>query len=123
VELSTTLHRKKREYEAMYLIRPDVEEDLLNSIVEKVGTSISENEGEIMKTARWSKRYLAYPINDYKEGYYVIVRFMGNNKSLTALDYILRFTPEIMRSLVTFCKVDKRQLRARARRERREVKK
>lgn len=107
----------------MYLIKPDLTDDALEAVVTKVNGSISENDGNILKSQRWSKRYLAYPVKDYKEGYYVILRFMGYNSTLTALEYVLRFSPEILRSLVLVCEPNKRLLRATAKHNRKEAKK
>lgn len=121
--VDNNLHRKNREYEIMYLIKPDLTDEALEAIVAKVNDAINNNDGSIVKSQRWSKRYLAYPVNDYKEGYYVILRFMGLNSTLSALDYVLRFSPEIIRSMVLVCQPNKRLLRATAKHSKKEAKK
>ena len=63
---------KVNAYEALFIIDMSEGEAGVKPLVEKFRTLISEN-AEITGINEWGKRILAYPINDKKEGYYVLV--------------------------------------------------
>jgi len=62
-------------YETLYLTRPDLNEEDLGKIQQKLQDSISNNEGEIVKADKWAERELAYEIQDHKRGVYYILVF------------------------------------------------
>jgi small subunit ribosomal protein S6 len=49
---------------------------------------------------RWNKRYLAYPIKNYTEGFYVIYRWFSTPQFLTDLNYHLRYSDGCLRHLI-----------------------
>ncbi|KQO10620.1 small subunit ribosomal protein S6 [Paenibacillus algorifonticola] len=88
-----------RKYEVMYIVRPDVEQEALQAVVEKFNGIIS-NGGEVTKQDVSGKRRLAYEINKIREGYYVLVHFNGTTEVVNELDRILKITDEVIRFLV-----------------------
>jgi small subunit ribosomal protein S6 len=80
---------KQRNYETLYLVRPDVGNDELSSLQEKIVNSIISNQGEIQKNEKWSERQLAYPINKYKNGYYYILTYKALPKVVSDIEKLL----------------------------------
>ena len=64
-----------RDYEVLYILRPDMSEEEYTAAVEKFNALIQANGGEVVKTDIWGKRKLAYEIEKLREGYYVLVTF------------------------------------------------
>ena len=64
-----------RDYEVLYILRPDMTEEEYTAAVEKFNALIQANGGEVVKTDIWGKRKLAYEIEKLREGYYVLVTF------------------------------------------------
>ncbi|MEX0999945.1 MAG: 30S ribosomal protein S6, partial [Thermodesulfobacteriota bacterium] len=62
-------------YETLYTTRPDLKEEDLAKIQQKLLDSISNNEGEIVKAEKWAERELAYEIQYHKRGIYYILVF------------------------------------------------
>ena len=62
-------------YETLYVVRPDLKDEDLAKIQQKLLDSISANEGEILRDEKWSERDLAYEIQDHKRGIYYILVF------------------------------------------------
>ena len=60
-------------YEIMFIVKPDVEEDARNKLIESFKSILTANEGTIDNVDEWGLRDLAYEIEDYKKGYYVVV--------------------------------------------------
>ncbi|MUT68401.1 30S ribosomal protein S6 [Paenibacillus sp. NEAU-GSW1] len=88
-----------RKYEVMYIIRPDVEQEQVQVLVDKFN-GIINNGGEVTKTDVIGKRRLAYEINKIRDGYYVLVHFNATTEVVNELDRIMKITDEVIRSLI-----------------------
>src|SRR3982751_4271037 len=71
--------RVPRSYELMIIVAPDVPEDELSPVVDRVGGFISSAGGSVSATLRdspWGRRRLAYAIRhggrDVRDGYYTV---------------------------------------------------
>ncbi|HLJ61544.1 MAG TPA: 30S ribosomal protein S6 [bacterium] len=62
-------------YEIVSIVRPDFDEDALNAAIERIHQRITENGGTVKSTDRWGKRRIAYPIQNYRDGFYVLTVF------------------------------------------------
>ena len=62
-----------RKYEVMYIIAPNLEESAYKEIVERYNNVLTTNGAEIEKVNEMGKRRLAYEINDFTEGFYVLL--------------------------------------------------
>lgn len=89
-----------RKYELMYIIRPDIEQEAVQAVVEKFQGVIS-NGGEITKHDVMGKRRLAYEIKKFRDGIYVLVNFTSEPAVVTELDRQLKIADEVIRHLVT----------------------
>ncbi|MFD0590230.1 30S ribosomal protein S6 [Paenibacillus sp. GCM10027627] len=88
-----------RKYEVMYIIRPDVEQENVQALVDKFNGIIS-NGGEVTKTDVIGKRRLAYEINKLRDGYFVLVHFNATTEVVNELDRIMKISDEVIRSLI-----------------------
>jgi len=89
-----------RKYEAMYVMRPNYEEEQYKAFVEKYNALIQANGGEVTKVDPWGKRRLAYEIDKVREGYYVVVYFEGDSALPAELERNFRIADEVMRYIV-----------------------
>ncbi|GIO11974.1 30S ribosomal protein S6 [Cohnella xylanilytica] len=88
-----------RNYELMYIIRPDVEQETVQAVVEKF-QGIIVNGGEIVKHDVLGKRRLAYEINKHREGTYVLVQFTASSDVVNELERVLKITDEVIRHMI-----------------------
>ncbi|MBC7229906.1 MAG: 30S ribosomal protein S6 [Actinobacteria bacterium] len=86
-----------REYELMYIARPNLEPEQYESLQERVSGLISRDGGEMTGLDVWGRRKLGYPIKHETEGHYVVLTFKGGNELVQELDRVLSITDEIMR--------------------------
>jgi len=89
-----------RNYELMYIIRPDVEAETVQTVAEKF-QGIIANGGEITKHDVSSKKRLAYEINKHREGTYVLVHFTAPPAVVAELERVLKITDEVIRHMIT----------------------
>jgi small subunit ribosomal protein S6 len=88
------------EYELVYIIRPDLEEDGITAVNDKVGQWVTTGGGTVVKTEIWGRRKLAYPINRHTEGTYVLQRLQLPPLSVVELERNLKISEEVIRHLV-----------------------
>ncbi len=82
---------KPKYYETLYIVRPDIKEEELAKIQQKLNEALAAHEGEIVKSDRWAQRELAYEIQDYSRGVYYIIVFTALPGAVAELERHLRF--------------------------------
>jgi small subunit ribosomal protein S6 len=90
-----------RRYELMLLFRPDLEDDKLQSAVEKVTRAIVNAGGALTKVSPWGKRRLAYDIQHFREASYFLLHFDIAPAQIRELERGLLISEEVLRHLVT----------------------
>jgi small subunit ribosomal protein S6 len=93
-----------RDYELVAIISPEVDEEGLTKIVDKVTQSINSRGGTVEEIKKWGKRKLAYPIRKFMEADYILARFKLIPKSVKELEGEISSSEDILRYLVV--KVD-----------------
>ncbi|RUS48798.1 30S ribosomal protein S6 [Cohnella sp. AR92] len=88
-----------RNYELMYIIRPDVDQETVQAVSEKF-QGIIVNGGEIVKHDILGKRRLAYEINKHRDGTYVLVQFTADSAVVSELERVLKITDEVIRHMI-----------------------
>ncbi|HLQ72324.1 MAG TPA: 30S ribosomal protein S6 [Bacillota bacterium] len=89
-----------RKYEIMYIIRPDIEEEAMTALVERFNKILTDNGAEIEKVDEKGKRRFAYEINDYRDGYYVVLNFSSDDQAINEFDRLAKFNDDIVRHMV-----------------------
>ncbi len=87
-------------YELMSIIRPDLDDEHLETTVDLVSTTVANAGGQVENVDRWGRRRLAYPIKGYTDGYYVVVTFTGQGPISNEVIRLLNLSESIMRSIV-----------------------
>lgn len=90
---------QKRLYETIFIVNNTIGEENIKAVVEKFTSLVSEN-GTIESVSEWGTRRLAYPINDYTEGYYVLVRFYSGPEFPAELKRLYNINDSILRSTI-----------------------
>ena len=89
------------QYEALYVITPELDDETNQLVMDKFAGIITENGGEIAKTDVWGKRRLAYAIDYKTEGFYVLVAFNANPELPKELERNFKIDERIIRYMVT----------------------
>lgn len=90
-----------RRYELMLLLRPDLEDDALQSAVEKVTRAIVNAGGSLTKVSPWGKRRLAYDIKHFRDASYFLIHFDIEPAAIRELERGMLISEDILRHLVT----------------------
>ncbi|KPK16869.1 MAG: hypothetical protein AMJ62_03750 [Myxococcales bacterium SG8_38] len=89
--------RWAREYETIYILRPDVDNEKAEQIVGRLKDVIARLDGTLTKLDNWGKRKLAYPIQKNSRGIFVYLRYVGFNDLVAELERNLRLLDEVVR--------------------------
>src|SRR5690625_180036 len=92
--------RWMRNYEIMYIIRPDVEEENKTEIVERFNSILTDNGAEITNVDEKGKKRFAYEIDDYRDGFYVVVNFKSDDQEINEFDRLAKFSDDIIRHII-----------------------
>lgn len=90
------------DYEAMFIVRPDLNEDGKKELYAQLSDTVVKNQGEILSSGVWSeKRKLSFPIKKAQEGIYYLVTFKIAPSAILKLKQTFRLNEDIIRMLIT----------------------
>ena len=89
-----------RDYELMYIVRPELDDEALRAAVARVRDMIEAQNGEVVKTTLWGKRRLAYEVNHLRDGYYVLVVLHLDGDRVAPLERALSIDETVFRHLI-----------------------
>jgi small subunit ribosomal protein S6 len=98
---ATETHRTMTQsyYETMYILRPDIPEEEVESHVSKYRDLLIESGGQVLDTQMRGKRRLAYPIAKHREGIYVQLNHDGDGQQVAPLERAMRLSEDVIRYL------------------------
>ncbi len=89
-----------RKYEIMYVVRPNLEEEGRKALIETFNNAITSNGGEIVESKEWGMRDLAYAIEDFTKGYYVVLTAMLTNEAREEFNRLANISEDMIRYIV-----------------------
>lgn len=88
-----------REYETLFIVRPDCQEAVFSKLNEKVTGLIAKHAGVIFKNDDYGMKTLAYDIEKQSKGRYVCLDYAADTTAVADLERILRYDESVMRFL------------------------
>jgi len=96
---------RAREYETIYILRPDIDADSADKIGSRVAEVVGRESGRLTKVETWGRRRLAYDISKHRRGVYMYLKFLGSGKvvseverNLWLFDGVLKYQTVLVRS-------------------------
>lgn len=86
-------------YETMYILRPDLGDELTDQTIGKYQNILREQGAELIETQHRGKRRLAYEIKKHREGVYVQMNYSGPGSAIAVLERAMRLSDEVVRYL------------------------
>lgn len=83
-------------YEAMYIVRPTLEEAARDALIAEIN-GIFANVSEVNA---WGMRNLAYSIEDHTQGYYVITQAEATPTEVEEYERVCRIKEDIIRFII-----------------------
>lgn len=89
----------QREYETIYIVRPEATTDQLQELNTRVKGVIEGSSGKLLKVENWGKRKLAYEIKKNTKGIYLYWRYLAPSALVAELERNLRMIDLVIRFL------------------------
>jgi small subunit ribosomal protein S6 len=89
-----------RDYELMYIVRPELDDEALRTATESVDAVIRGLGGTVGKTTMWGKRRLAYEVDRLRDGHYVITLLQLDGARVAELERALQIHDTVFRHLL-----------------------
>jgi small subunit ribosomal protein S6 len=103
-----------RIYEELFIVKPDAPEEEADQFVEQLRTQLTASGGTVDKVDKWGKRRLAYKVDKYHEGAYVLLQFSAGPEAVKELERRLRVSDLVIKFLTvrideTLKRIEKRK--------------
>ena len=90
------LHR----YELVTILSPQLGDEEVPAAVDRINNFVVSRGGEIQDVDNWGRRRLAYPIQRFNEGNYVVTQLSLDAPRAAELDANLRISEDVIRHLL-----------------------
>jgi len=87
-----------RIYESLFIIKPDVPEEEIDQRLEALRTVLTGAGATVDKLDKWGKRKLAYRVDKYREGFYVLVQYTAGTEMVKEFERRLRVSDIVLSS-------------------------
>jgi len=88
-----------RIYENLFIVRPDATEEEIDQLVDGMSKTVTTAGGAIDKVEKWGKRKLAYRVDKYREGSYVLMQFTAGPELVKEFERRLRVQDAVIKFL------------------------
>jgi small subunit ribosomal protein S6 len=89
---------RKREYETIYILRPDCTNDQIAAVNQKIRGVIEAGGGNLLKVENWGRRKLAYEVKKQLKGIYLFFNYLGAAGLVEEVERNLRLLDQVIRS-------------------------
>jgi len=88
-----------RIYEELFIVKPDAPEEEVDALVETLRGNLTTLGATVDKVEKWGKRRLAYKVDKYREGSYVLFQFTAAPEHVHEFERRLRVTDAVLKFL------------------------
>jgi small subunit ribosomal protein S6 len=89
-----------RKYEAFYIVKPELTDSDVQKIADRFKALVENHGGTVESAGKWDKRKLAYEVNGFKEGTYILMHFEAPAAVPAELKRVLGITEDVIRNRI-----------------------
>lgn len=86
-----------KKYDVMYIVKPTVEEEARKALIEEINNLFVNLNSTITKVTEWGMRDLAYEIQDFRKGYYVLLNVEATAEAVKEFERVANIKEDIIR--------------------------
>jgi len=102
-----------REYETIFILRPDVGEDEANGVLDRLKNTIASKDGVMLREQKWGKKKLAYEVKKHLKGYFHYFQYIGPAGVVEEFERIMKLLEPVIKfqtiKLADFVDLEKRK--------------
>ena len=88
-----------RIYEELFIVKPDAPDEEVDQFIEQLKTQLTGLGATVDKVDKWGKRRLAYRVDKYREGAYVLFQFTASPEAVKEFERRLRVADIVLKFL------------------------
>ncbi len=89
-----------RQYETTFILNPEQSEEGRERSLSRIKEVIESEGGEIEEIDEWGEKRLAYELDNFNTGYYVVIEFSGTSDVTDALEREFGLIGDVLRYLL-----------------------
>ena len=102
---ATTAPNRAREYETIYILKPDIDAEAAERVGTRAAEVVGREAGQLTKVETWGRRKRAYAIAKHRRGVYVYLKYLGSGRVVSEVernpplfDGVLKYQTVLVRS-------------------------
>lgn len=92
-----TAPNRAREYETIYIMKPDIDADGAERVGSRLSEVIGREHGRLTKVETWGRRRLSYDIRKQRRGVYVYLKYLGTGRVVAEIERNLRLLDGVIK--------------------------
>jgi small subunit ribosomal protein S6 len=86
-----------RLYEVMFIVRPDVEDEEADKLIENLSATVKTGGGAVKTAEKLGRRKLAYQVRKFNDGNYILLTIEADGATVLELERRLRVTEQVIK--------------------------
>lgn len=100
----------QRTYEVMFIVRPDLGDEDIDKLISNLETNVTNAGGNVKSTDKMGKRRLAYLVNRFADGFYILMNIEGSGELIKEIERRLRVTEQVIKFISVRTDVEQKRL-------------
>ena len=89
-----------RNYELMFIVRPNLEDEATNVVCENMKKLMEDNKATINEVVNMGRRELAYEVKGFNNGNYFLIKVSCDKNAVKEFDRVANINEDIIRHIV-----------------------
>jgi len=107
-----------RVYEELFIVKPDAPEEEVDAYIGQIKELIANGKGTVDKADKWGTRKLAYRVQKYNEGVFVLLQFSSSPELVKEIERRMRVTDMVIKFITV--RIDEKAKKIEKRKKQRE---
>ena len=86
-----------REYETIFLVRPDLADDLVDKTVDRLRGVVTRDGGKVLKVTNMGKKKTAFEVKKHPRAIFIQIQYLGDSKMVAEFERNLRMTDDVLK--------------------------
>lgn len=87
-------------YTGMFIVQPNLTEEAYDAVVKDIEKLFTDLNSNVLEVKKWGMRDLAYEINDFKKGYYVVFKVEATPEAVKEYDRVCNIREDVIRHIL-----------------------
>lgn len=87
----------QRTYEIMFIVRPDIQDEELDKLIEGFESNVTNGGGRVKSTEKLGRRKLAYLVKKFNDGNYVLLTIEAEGSLVGEIERRLRVSEPVIK--------------------------